>query len=282
MRTITCPRCGATVSARPFYKPFCARCGWNLERAQISLDGSSSASKFVPFVILGIAILVAFGIATSHAPAMFFVPLIFGGIILIPWWASVSMRKAIGIAKESVNPSLALSQPPVDMALQRLQVLPRPRKVQIRFAKGLAIMLVAVGLLAFTGFYVAAHSAARVPNHRGGTTVTSPFLIMAVFFVILVLVPFFRDKKAMPLLRDGELALGRVTFQQNVSQGKSSYSRIGYEFKTNSGQLIQDQAKDLTFSLYEDMTIPVFYDPQNPSKNVTPCATFLRVSTEPF
>jgi hypothetical protein len=54
-------------------------------------------------------------------------------------------------------------------------------------------------------------------------------------------------------MRDGELTLGKVTYQQNVSQGKSSYSRIGYEFKTSSGQLIQDQAKASKFSVYEDI-----------------------------
>jgi hypothetical protein len=37
-----------------------------------------------------------------------------------------------------------------------------------------------------------------------------------------------------------------------------------------------------SFSVYEDMTVPVFYDPADPSKNVTPCATYLRVATQPF
>ena len=30
----------------------------------------------------------------------------------------------------------------------------------------------------------------------------------------------------------------------------------------------------------EDMTIPVFYDPTNPDKNVTPCATYLKIVTD--
>jgi hypothetical protein len=140
------------------------------------------------------------------------------------------------------------------------------------------IFIVLVGVLA----YYFPQQATMSSRNAHGVTIASPFLVVLLFITILAVVPFFRDRRNLPLLRDGELALGKVTYQQNVSQGKSSYSRIGYEFKTSSGQLIQDQAKDPTFSVYEDMIIPVFYDPADPSKNVTLCATYLRVSTEPF
>ena len=48
------------------------------------------------------------------------------------------------------------------------------------------------------------------------------------------------------------------------------------------GQLIQNSTKDLSNSVFEEMTIPVFYDPLDPSKNLTPSATYLQVSTNPF
>ena len=84
------------------------------------------------------------------------------------------------------------------------------------------------------------------------------------------------------MLRDGELAFARVTSQQTVQQGKISYSRIDYEFKTSSGRLIRNSAKDLSQTVFEEMTIPVFYDPLDPARNLTPGATYLRVSTDPF
>jgi len=40
--------------------------------------------------------------------------------------------------------------------------------------------------------------------------------------------------------------------------------------------------RDLTNSVFEDMIIPVFYDPTNPDRNTTPCATCLKVSTNPI
>ena len=105
---------------------------------------------------------------------------------------------------------------------------------------------------------------------------------MLVVFPVVFAVPLFRDKRNIPLLRDGELAFGRVTSQQTVQQGKASYSSIAYEFKTSSGQSMQNTAKDLSYSVFEDMTIPVFYDPADPSKNIPLCATYLRVSSEAF
>jgi hypothetical protein len=99
---------------------------------------------------------------------------------------------------------------------------------------------------------------------------------------VVLLVPYFREKHNLPLLRDGELAFARVVGQQTVQQGKTSYSRIDYEFQTNTGQLIRNSARDLTSAVFEDMTVPVFYDPLDPSKNVTPCATYFKVVGNAF
>ena len=157
-----------------------------------------------------------------------------------------------------------------DPALQQLQSLPRPRRVRFRFPSSLVIILAVTLLLGFGGLYIATSA---TPNTRAHSN-PSGILVVPIVFAVLFVIPFFRDKRNLPLMRDGALALGRVTYQQNIVQGRSSYSRIGYEFKTSSGQLIQDQAKDLTYSVFEDMTIPVFYDPLNPAKNITPCATY--------
>jgi len=89
-----------------------------------------------------------------------------------------------------------------------------------------------------------------------------------------------RNKRYSAFLRDGELALGHVISQQIVAQGRASYSRIEYQFKDNSGQVFDAFARDLTNSAFEEMTIPGFYDPGNPSKNITPCATYLQISCE--
>jgi hypothetical protein len=282
MRTILCPRCGAPIATyrafRPTIKPFCARCGWNLHRAELAVAQRSAATKFLPFVIAGFALLGALAAAHSASPGALLVALAVAGVILIPFWAYFSTEKQIAAAKLSANPALAMAQPFIDPALQRLQSLPRPRRVRFRVPTSLLVILLFLVLLPVGVIFLMTHHPAAARGHVH----SSGFLAVPIIFVILIVVPYFRDKRSAPLLRDGELALGRVTYQENVQVGKSSYSRIAYEFKTSSGQLIQDRAKDLTYSVYEDMTIPVFYDPANPSKNVTSCATYLRVDENPF
>jgi hypothetical protein len=287
MRAITCPRCGTAIERlRPFgsqNKPFCARCGWNLERAELAVSGKSNAATLVPISIAIAAIVGVLAATQAKSPFVFLIPLVFGSVVLIPLWSSVSMRKAVAAAKLTANPSLVMSQPPLDPVLQQLQVMPRPRRVRFRVPGALATVLVLTVVLGIGGLWIA--TSLKANRSTGNVRVRSNptgILVVPIVFVVLLVVPYFRDKRNVPLMRDGELALGRITYQQNMSQGKSSYSRIGYEFKTSSGQLIQDQAKDLTYTVYEDMIIPVFYDPTSPAKNVTPCATYLQVSTNPF
>ena len=281
MKTITCPHCGAPIAIyrafRPTVKPFCAHCGWNLQRAEIAVAGKNSVAKLVPIGIAVVALLVALTAAKAHTAGLLVAALVIGAVMLLPYWAFVSTRKAIAAAKSSVNPSLALAQPPLDPALQPLPSLPRPRRVRFRVPHAVVIVLLIAAFLGFAGIYMATSSA----DARGYSNLSGIFVV-PIIFAVLVAGPYFRDKRSAALMRDGELAFARVTYQENIQAGKSSYSRIGYEFKASSGQLIQDQAKDLTYAVYEDMTIPVFYDPREPAKNITPCATYYQVSTDPF
>jgi uncharacterized protein (DUF983 family) len=282
MRTILCPRCGTPIATyrafRPTIKPFCSRCGWNLHRAEAAIGRMGTATVFVPIAIAALALLIACVTARTASPFTLLVPLAVGAIFLLPFWSVYSARKQIDAARSTINPALALAQPFIDPSLQRLQALPRPRRVRFRVPRGLFIVLLFVAVVLVGVIYLTSHSPAGARGHVN----SSGFLAVPIIFVVLIVVPYFRDKRNAPLLRDGELALGRVTYQENIQVGKSSYSRIAYEFKTTSGQFIQDRAKDLSYSVYEDMTIPVFYDPTNPSKNITPCATYLRVDENPF
>lgn len=77
----------------------------------------------------------------------------------------------------------------------------------------------------------------------------------------------WRPKKR--LLIEGEIAFGWVIAQK--TQGGAlyvpSYSTITYEFRASGGPLLKGKAIDETESFFEEMIIPVFYDPQNPRNN---------------
>jgi len=65
-----------------------------------------------------------------------FIPAIFLLIALVPMVGYYSTQKAIATAKFTINPDLALAQPPLDPALQMLQSLPRPRAASVSVSQG--------------------------------------------------------------------------------------------------------------------------------------------------
>jgi uncharacterized protein (DUF983 family) len=282
MSSITCPRCGSQVPLRRFFnvasKPFCARCGWNLEAAKIALDAKSTIVKLILPGITGVILFVAFTASRADSPFIFIVPALFALVAITPLWGYYSARKALAAAKFTANPDLRQAQPPIPPSLQMLQSLPRPRRTRFSFAGNIAAVVIAfaaVGVLSAVAFV----AISRRPLSHNNLDITAllPLLFVLPVFGFVVVIPFFREKRNLPLLRDGELAFARVTAQQTVQQGKTSYSRVDYEFKTNTGQMVRNSCRDVTSSIFEDMTIPVFYDALDPNKNIASCATYLKV-----
>jgi uncharacterized protein (DUF983 family) len=285
MSSITCPHCGSPVSLRRFFdpvnKPFCTRCGWNLDRAEAALETKSGLVRLIPVGIAGVILLVAFTASRAELSSIFLVPALFSLIALAPLWGYYSTRRAIAAAKFTVNPSLARAQLPLDPALEMLRSVPRPRRVRFRF-EGSATVLVAFGAVAILSATLFVATSRRPFSPRGmGLAAMLPLLFVLLIIAVVLLVPFFREKRNLPLLRDGELAFAHVGSQQSVQQGKTSYSKIDYEFQTNTGQHFRNSCRDLTRNVFEDMTVPVFYDPLDPSKNIAACATYLKI-TDPF
>ncbi|HKF39557.1 MAG TPA: hypothetical protein VKB21_00650 [Candidatus Acidoferrum sp.] len=288
MKSIACPRCGSPVPLRRFLnattKPFCARCGWNLDRAEAAIANNQVTMKLIPLAIAAVGVFFACMAARTGSPVLFWLPALFAAILLLPIWGYFSTRRAIAAAKTSIHPAAPVSQTILDASLQQLQALPRPRRIRLRFqgsvAAAIALLLMAV--FALVGVFLSAHASRNLPHGGDSFAPFVPMLSVLAVFLVVVILPWVRAKRDAPLLRDGELAFARVTSQQTVQQGKTSYSRIDYEFKTSCGQLIRNSAKDLSQAVFEEMTIPVFYDPLDPARNLTPCATYLRVSTDPF
>lgn len=72
-------------------------------------------------------------------------------------------------------------------------------------------------------------------------------------------------------MAEGDLAIGVVTHQAIIG-GKNQSSQIQYEFKDAAGRRARGKGTDESRELYQDMELPVFYDPQDPEKNVALCA----------
>jgi len=154
--------------------------------------------------------------------------------------------------------------------------LPPPRPVQLsRRGKRLLMLLLAfaLGMEGFLvwSFYGIWQRAAIVPSSRG------PEILMVSLMILVACLPLFvrrgmvRDKN---LMENGAVAMGRVTEQKNVKNA----SLITYEFTDTESRSISGSGNDLTRSFFPEMTVPVFYDPQNSKRNVAACASFFEVA----
>ncbi len=85
----------------------------------------------------------------------------------------------------------------------------------------------------------------------------------------------------IPLLTTGELTLARV-IRRGTRIAAASYSyaevvQITYLFRPRTGCAIFKTSDDLTGSFYQGMEVPVFYDRNNPKRNVALCSTSFEV-----
>ena len=83
------------------------------------------------------------------------------------------------------------------------------------------------------------------------------------------------------LLRNGELAVGRVVYQQTMpgNRYQSARSVIFYAFVDSANRGFIGQGTDLTDSLTGGAPIAVYYDRLSPSKNIAAESSRLRVKT---
>jgi hypothetical protein len=97
--------------------------------------------------------------------------------------------------------------------------------------------------------------------------------------ILLALLPYgvWRGQvRECDLLENGEVVLARVTRQWSGSKGASS---IECEFTDYQGQFHKLIAADNSKKLYTGMSVPVFYDRDNPKRNVAACASLHEVVT---
>jgi uncharacterized protein (DUF983 family) len=289
MGNITCPLCGAPITGTGLFgqgKPFCTHCGWNLERAESALNANSRVAVLLA-VGLGILAISLFWLSSNARgggphliPALpillFFV--LAGGI---PYWSYLSTKRAIAQAR--ATPSLqGQAQPIPDAFLQRVQSLPQPRRVGFRFPGAAAgAVAFAFGMLILIMFLATAHVGPPT-GHRNGVpfpyfALFGPIIFVVVVIGIVIIPAVLKEKRNRPLFQDGEVAAARVLAQRTMRQGKASYSQIDYEFQTSGGETIRNTERDLSGKVFEDMLIPVFYDPVNPSRCAALCASYSRL-----
>ena len=136
-------------------------------------------------------------------------------------------------------------------------------------------MIVSIALLASLGIF-AAGMAAAIGGGRAERRAA------AVSDVRAADCPHFGDRRRdaaarsdgrSVLLAEGEIATAQVTKRWMARNGPN----IRYEFTTPLGEHFTRGAADGSRQLSVGMSVPIFYDPQRPKKQLALCASFYEV-----
>ena len=252
---ITCPRCGAKVSIPsskrngPQSKPYCAVCGWNVERARTFLSAQLKqsviiAALFAAYVwaLTGEAWMVL--LTAVWMLVVIGIPIVSRLRGLPPTRPAPVLEPLTGFAHLE-NADLEGITPRLDVAVEALIILVataaivffpselnRHRQVLPQARHDLLLVVITIGFIAY-----------QLVGH-------------AVAFYRLLRALWMEQQLAGRAMR----GIGRII--------DSSSGMITYEFLDYGNSLQRGKGRDYTCALYEDMPVTVLYDPEQPWLNL--------------
>lgn len=281
MSKINCPHCaypGTRVSVIDGYKFYCPRCGWNHEIVRRELSLTIKVSLFLATLGVIFAVMVR---VRNPSEGSIWIGILLAFSALPLFYALSALHQVRKLRKLSFQPAtykagtFTISETESlsdtgsntirfeEKEFPELVVLPRPRKLKMTWRGRVYFLLVltVIGLYTFYGLPATWTEFTNPHSTRGRNwTLLAPLaLIYGYSFVFLR--NRFRERQ---LLANGELTSGYVIAQNN---GRYTQS-IQYCFRLAAGKLITSRCNDASRSLYEGMTVPVFYDPDNPKRSI--------------
>jgi len=270
-------------TANTLGRAFCPQCGWNREAAE---KQTRLLLKLLPVLVIVFDAPLVIWIFLGHAE----IPMLalFGLLAIVPAILVVlvirgKVRLAVlgGETPQAVTSHagpITISAPSEEVAEQYavLPELSRPRAVRISRRGKMNITIISIGLLAFAGALIAMIKTQPRTSSQNLVPVSRPILYVLPLALAMVLagVVLRTVEQQGQLLSTGELAMARVTRQWNA---RNAYG-IQYEFTTPSGETFSRRTRDTAGQLLVGMTVPVFYDRQDPKKQVALCASFYEIA----
>lgn len=288
-----CPLChGATRFAGN--KPYCPSCGWNREAALADVRGNLF---FLPVGVFLMGGFVFFMVRFWHFrnPYQIAIFTVFPAIaILINYFVSrrslarlqAFSGPAMGAATVPTNsfaPSAAVaakSSAVIAPSAQQQAVLrtSRPREIRMSTRGRVSLSVALLGVMGFAAIFGLDLYTIWTRRHSFALFTPGDWVIAAIA-ALLLLLPYgmWRSQvRECDLLENGEAALATVVRQWKGGKGSSS---IEYEFKDFQGETRTGLGFDYTEKLFEGMPVAVFYDRDNPKRQIPACATYHEVVT---
>jgi hypothetical protein len=288
-----CPLChGATRFAGN--KPYCPNCGWNRSAALADVRSSLLALPIGIFLMAG---FVFFMIRFLHFrnPYQFAIFTVFPAFgILINYFVSrrslarlqtvpEPMMRAATLPANSFAPSAAAaanSSAVVAPSAQQQALLrtSRPREIRMSTRGRGSLSIALLGVLGFAAIFGTHLYTIWMRKHSFAVFTTGDWVVAAIVaFLLLLPYTMWRSQvRECDLLENGEVALATVLKQWKGDKGTSS---VEYEFKDYQGGTQKGLSFDTTQTLLEGMPVAVFYDRDNPQRQIAACATYHEVVT---
>jgi hypothetical protein len=267
-------------------KTFCQQCGWNREAAEkhtrlflrllpvlvIAFD-----APLIVWIFIGHAEMPILGLLAAVAiiPAILVVLAVRGKVRL----GASGTPSAEAVTSQAGATSITAPSDAVAKQYKMVAELQRPRPVRMSRQGKMMVAIIAISLLAFAGALVAMAvlhpGAARVPATDGNAMPVRPAVYLLPIGLVAVIAFVMRRSLVQQrwLLAMGELAMGRVTKQWIARNGNG----IRYEFTAPAGETLSRMTIDNARQLLAGMSVPIFYDPRQPKKQVALCASFYEV-----
>jgi len=288
-----CPLChGATRIAGN--KPYCPSCGWNREAALADVRGTLF---FLPVGIFLFGGFIFFMVRFWHFrnPYEIGIFIIFPAIgILINYLVSkrslarlqafpAPTMRAAAVPQNSFAPTAAVaanSSVVVEPSVQQQALLrtSRPREIRMSNRGRFSLSVALLGVLGFAAIF-GMHLYTVWARKLSFSVFTTGDWVIAAIVAFMLFLPYtmWRSQvRECDLLENGDVALATVLRQW---KGDKSSSSVEYEFKDFQGQTRKGMGFDYTEKLFEGMRVAVFYDRDDPKRQIPACATYHEVVT---
>jgi hypothetical protein len=287
MPSVECPQCNAPT-ASAMGKKYCPQCGWNRAEAEkqtrlflrllpvlvILFD-----APLIVWIFLGhaeVSVLALLG-AVAFVPAILVVLVVRGKVRMESFGTArpKSPETSSPLLSQDGTASIAAPNDDIDQKYRALAELQRPRPVRMSRVGKINVAVIAIGLLVFAVALIV--MAVLKPNAANANfrQPPRPLVIILPLGLVTALALFMRHSllEQQRLLTLGEIAVARVTKQWTARNGNG----IRYEFTTPAGDTFSRLSTDSTRLLEVGMIVPIFYDRQEPKKQVALSAAFYEV-----
>ena len=290
-----CPLChGATRIGGN--KPYCPNCGWNRDAALADVRGTLVMLPFGIFLMGGFAFFMVrfwhfrnpyqIGIFTVFPAIAILINYVVSrrSLATLQSLPAPAMRAATvpynSFASSAAGGVAASSNATVEPNAQQKSLLQtsRPREIRMSTRGRFSLSVAFVGVMGFAAIF-GVHLYTIWQRKLSVAAFTPGDWVIAVIVAFMLLLPYamWRSQvRECDLLENGEVALATVVRQWKGDKGSSS---VEYEFKDFQGETRKGIGFDYTEKLFEGMPVTVFYDRDNPKRQIPACATFHEVVT---